>query len=735
MSGGSVVTTMSEAAEPAEVAPWPPPPPISTTDGAPPPRLAHEPALDGIRGFAMAVILCYHAAIVDDLPWLHRWSSGGFLSVSAFFTLSGFLITTLLVLEHQATGRISFGRFWSRRFRRLLPALLLTLICVAALAPIVGESAALGSLRAELLSAAGYVINWQSIFTRSDYAATFATAQSPLKHLWSVSIEEQWYLLLPVLVAAVLCLARRSRLMLGVAFGVLAVVSVALSWILGDGHYSNRVYLGTDTRFAEMAIGGLLATATAGRFAPSVAASRPSWVRRIIDLSTFGVFGAGIWLWVTADIRGDFPYRGGLAIHALGVCAVIYAAMHKGTLVNRVLRFTPFASLGKVSYGAYLLHWPILLWLTPKRLHLPAGWTAVVQITLVVVLAQISYRFYEAPIRVGTRVLSWRRIALPVVGASALLMLTVLLPEPDPSRVTALETTDAASVSDLAESNRLVTAGGSDNGLDVSTTTTFGSPVATAPAPPPPVRIMVIGDSFAMSLVPGMRDLAEVRSDFGFLNAALVGCGFGRGGRNRGIGLDVAYSKECRQRDTWLLGALGYYRPDVVVAAGGMWDTTDRKPQGFGSWTHIGDPEYDAFLAAEIRHIADLVQGGGAGLVWLNAPNWNPVYTPANFMGRGPYPEADPARSVRYNEVLTATLAGRSRTQLLDLRGFLQSLPGGDLAPDVRADGVHLTQAGTRTVAQWLVPQLIATGQASPVAPADSTAPPSGDALIPTTGG
>lgn len=683
----------------------------------------------------MAVILCYHAAIVDDLPWLHRWSSGGFLSVSAFFTLSGFLITTLLILEREASGRISFGRFWSRRFRRLLPALLLTLIGVSVLAPIVGDDAALGSLRAELLSAAGYVINWHSIFTKSDYAATFATAQSPLKHLWSVSIEEQWYLLLPVLVAAVLGLARRSRLMLGVAFGVLAVASVALSWVLGDGHYSNRVYLGTDTRFAEMALGGLLATVTAGRFAPRVATARPTWARRGVDLATFGVFVAGIWLWVTADIRGDFPYRGGLAIHAVGVCAVIYAAMHQGTLVNRVLRFAPFASLGKVSYGAYLFHWPVLLWLTPSRMGLPAGWTAVVQITLVVVAAQISYRFYEAPIRVGARVLSWRRLLLPAAGVSALVMLALLLPDPDPSRVTALETTDAASIGDLAGSNRLVTAGNARSGSDVSSTTTVDSTVATAPPPPPPVRIMVIGDSFAMSLVPGMRDLAEVRSDFGFLNGALVGCGFGRGGRNRGIGLDVSYSKECRQRDAWLLGALDYYRPDVVVAAGGMWDITDRKPPGFQSWTHVGDPGYDAFLTTEIRHVADLVQGGGASLVWLNAPNWNPVYTPANFMGRGPYPEADPARSVRYNEVLVAALAGRSKTQLLDLRSFLQSLPGGDLAPDVRADGVHLTQTSTRTVAQWLVPQLIATGRASPVAPADSKAPPSGDALIPTTGG
>ncbi len=701
-------------------------------------RLAHEPALDGIRGLAMAVIFCYHAAILDDLPALHRWSAGGFLSVSAFFTLSGFLITTLLVLEHAATGRISFGRFWSRRFRRLMPALLLTLALVAVLAPIVGADAALGPLRAEILAAAGYVLNWQSILSHSDYAAAFATAQSPLKHLWSVSIEEQWYLLIPVLVAAAMAIRGRSRRTLGALFALLAAGSIAATWILGGGHYANRVYLGTDTRLAEMAIGALLAIVTAGRFGPTLAGGRAPWVRHTLNIATFAVLVGGLTMWVSADIQGDWPYRGGLAVHALGVCVVIFAAMHPGTLVNRFLRFPLFTSLGKVSYGAYLFHWPLLLWLTPARLHVPAALAPVVQFAVTFGLAHASYRWYEAPIRVGERVHSWRRAVLPVAGLALVATLALTLPRPDRSRLTALESTDAADASDLARSNRLVPA------ATTPTTAPDGDAAkspTTVPAAAPPVRILVVGDSFAMSLIPGFRDAAASSGDFGFLNGALVGCGFGRGGRNRGIGLDVEYSKECRERDQWLSAALDFYRPDVVVAAGGLWDVTNRKPPGFARWTHIGDPSYDAYLTGEIRHLADLVQRGGASLVWLNAPHWDPVYTPANFMGRGPYPEAEPARADRYNEVLTAALAGRPKTQILDIRGFLQSLPGGEFAPDVRADGVHLTEHSTRVVAQWLLPQLIATGRAAPVespqATTTSTPPPPSDpgSEAPTTTG
>jgi lysophospholipase L1-like esterase len=234
-----------------------------------------------------------------------------------------------------------------------------------------------------------------------------------------------------------------------------------------------------------------------------------------------------------------------------------------------------------------------------------------------------------------------------------------------------------------------------------------------------------------MSIIPGVRDLAKSRGDFSFINTAMVGCGFGRGGRNKGIGLNTTYSKECQQRDKWVSAAVGHLHPDVVVFAGGLWDVTDRLPEGFSRWTHIGDPRYDLYLAGELRHLVSLVQTEGAQVVWLDAPHFDPRYDPANFMGRPPYVEADPTRVDRFNQVLAESLAGLPNVRILSVAAWLRSQPGGEFAP--RIDGVHFTNASSDAVAQWLVPQLIDIGRASPVK-VDGTDVAAGDLTSPGTG-
>jgi hypothetical protein len=236
-----------------------------------------------------------------------------------------------------------------------------------------------------------------------------------------------------------------------------------------------------------------------------------------------------------------------------------------------------------------------------------------------------------------------------------------------------------------------------------------------------------------MSIIPGVRDVAQARGDFSFINTAMVGCGFGRGGRNRGIGLTTGYSRECQQRDQWITAAIGHLHPDVVVFAGGLWDVTDRRPEGFDRWTHIGDPAYDLYLAGEIRHLVSLVQTEGAQVVWLDAPHWDPHYTPGNFMGRPPYSEADPARVDRFNALVAQSLAGLPNVRILGLAEWIRSQPGGEFAPGLRNDGVHLTNTSSTAAAEWLIPQLIDLGRASPVPVAGVTSP-AGDLTSPTTG-
>jgi hypothetical protein len=493
------------------------------------------------------------------------------------------------------------------------------------------------------------------------------------------------------------------------------VGSTALTWWLGGGAYHNRVYLGSDTRLAEMAIGAVLAVVILGR-GPSTSRRRWAQVGRVsLDAIAAAAALAVVAFWVLCELGDGWLYRWGLALHAVLVAVVIAAAVQPGTLVRRVLSVRPLTALGRISYGAYLLHWPVFLWLTPERLGLDHRVAPFVQSAITIAAATLSYRLIETPIRSGRRVLSWRRVAVPALAVGTLAVLAAILPTADPSHLTALDDTEQ-----IRSSRQLQSAAR----MFVPTTTAVERPATqgaasatstTVPPPPPPVRVLFSGDSFAMSLIPGIHDYVEHRTDFGFITAAMVGCGFGRGGRNRGIGLDVTYSRECQHRDEWLTAAIGHLHPDVVVFAGGLWDVTDRKPPGFSHWTHIGDPAYDRYLVGEIRHLVSLVGVEGAQIVWLDAPHWNPKYTPANFMGRPPYAEADPARADRFNAVLLQALAGLPNVRILDIAGWLRSQPGGEFGPTVRADGVHLTTTSSADAARWLVPQLIQIGRESPV--------------------
>ncbi|MGI8797277.1 MAG: acyltransferase family protein [Acidimicrobiia bacterium] len=260
------------------------------------------PALDGLRGLAIAGVLLFHA---DHL-------TGGYLGVDLFFVLSGFLITSLLLAEWAADGGISLAGFWARRARRLLPALAGVLAGVALYAAVWAEARELGRIRSDALATLGYVANWRAVFTGNGYWDVFV-APSPLEHTWSLAIEEQFYLLWPLAVLAVLWARRGSaRSVLAVSL-LLAVASSA--WMMAmytPGGDPERVYLGTDTRGAAILFGAALAAAYACWGPPS-----RKLVRSALEVA--GVAGAGVlvWAWFGLDGRGDTLYRGGFLACAL----------------------------------------------------------------------------------------------------------------------------------------------------------------------------------------------------------------------------------------------------------------------------------------------------------------------------------------------------------------------------------------------------------------------------------
>ena len=382
-------------------------------DSRPRPRLAHLAGLDGLRGLAVLGVLLFHDG---RLP-------GGYLGVDLFFVLSGFLITSNLLTEHQASGRIDLGAFWVRRARRLFPALLAVVIVVGAAAPFVASPAERARIQADGLAALAYVANWHTIVAGRSYWDLFA-APSPFEHTWSLSIEEQFYVAWP-LVAWVALRARRPRLALGlVAAGLTLASGLALARAF-DAVGASRAYLGTDTRAAAILAGAGMACALHGR--------APLAGRAALALDAAGALALGglALAWVRLEGKDPFLYEGGLWLSELAVLALVWCASQgHASRIARLLSFRSLAWVGRVSYGLYLVHWPIFTLLRPGRLGLSGAALTVVRLALTFLVAAASFRWLEDPIR--RRGLPFGRAAIVVpasfAAAAAALVLGTHLP-------------------------------------------------------------------------------------------------------------------------------------------------------------------------------------------------------------------------------------------------------------------------------------------------------------------
>ena len=346
-------------------------------------RLSHVPALDGLRGLALLGVLLFHAN--GALP-------GGYLGVDLFFVLSGFLITSLLLAEQRETGGIALGPFWIRRARRLFPALLSLMPVVAIYGRYFARTEELLTVRAQALAALAYVANWQAIFRHQSYWQLFA-APSPLEHTWSLSIEEQFYVVWPLLVSLVLRRRRGERTLLGVCLALSALSMAAMSLLFDPGN-TTRAYLGTDTRMAGILFGAALATLISpnDRFSARTV--------RTLDVCGFlAALGLGV-AWVTLRGTNSFLYRGGFWLTELGALVLIACAIAGDrSRIARALAIRPLTWLGTISYGVYLWHWPVNVFLSTERTHLHGLLLHALRFAVTFAIAIVSYRFLEQPIR------------------------------------------------------------------------------------------------------------------------------------------------------------------------------------------------------------------------------------------------------------------------------------------------------------------------------------------------
>lgn len=444
-------------------------------------EMGYLPGLDGIRAVAIIGVLLYHA----DLPFM----PGGFLGVDVFFVLSGFLITSLILEEFERSGRIDFAKFYLGRARRLLPALVLVLLVTALAAAFIYRDAA-RQVAADVLASIFYVNNWWYIFADQSYFE-FIGRPPLLKHLWSLSVEEQFYLIWPAVAYLVVRHARRP----GLLIVALALAAASTAWMAvlstmnGYPDYADpsRAYFGTDSHAMGLLIGAALATFwRPGRLARKI----PRGGAIIWTITGIGALAGVIWFFAYVGEFTPWLYRGGFLVVALVTAALIAVATHPAVRFGSVLGIRPMRYIGQRSYGLYLWHWPIFM-VTRPSLDIPLdGLTLLgLRLALTFAVAELSFRFVEMPIRRGAInrfVKRWREsegrrrkslaIRIWVVAATATLALAMLagqlISSPRPSAQEGLP-------ADVAEAIGIASGGPTSVTLDDPSTS-----VTAEPSPP-----------------------------------------------------------------------------------------------------------------------------------------------------------------------------------------------------------------------------------------------------------
>lgn len=348
--------------------------------------------LDGLRALAVLAVLFYHFGF--------PWARGGFLGVDIFFVISGFLITSIL-LPHKGEGsgitlNVSLGSFWMGRVRRLVPAAYATLLASVGWASLVKQNL-LHTLWGETLSSVFYSSNWWFIFREVSYFDSFGSP-SPIKNLWSLAIEQQFYLLWPLLLAAGVkfCHSRKTLFFLVLAGALGSAVWMAVLYQPGED--PSRIYYGTDTRCFELLIGSLLAMVSPLN---RISTINRSFAKKVLSdasgvLALTG-FAASI---VLLDEFDGFLYQGGMLLFCINGAILVAAVCSYGSFLGRVLSWRPLRWVGTRSYGIYLWHYPIIIFTTPvHELGHPVYWRVGLQVAAAFLLAELSHRFLETPIR------------------------------------------------------------------------------------------------------------------------------------------------------------------------------------------------------------------------------------------------------------------------------------------------------------------------------------------------
>jgi len=632
-------------------------------------RLSYMPALDGIRAVSILGIMANHGGFA--------WAEGGVISVNVFFVLSGFLITMLLMKEWTRSGTIRLRAFWARRARRLLPALFVLLGGIGLFALFFAPEGTQSILRGDGLATLFYVANWHQILDGQSYFMQ-VSAPSPLLHTWTLAIEEQFYVVWPLVVLGVLKLTRSPRALFVVAATGVLASAAEMALLFHTGLDPSRLYYGTDTRAQDILSGAAMGILLYGR---PVATGR----RAKVAFSSVAVAAAAVFTveWSRINSSGDIVYRGGFLLAdimvALVICGVTLAP---AGLPARVLGFGPLAYVGRISYGLYLWHWPIFLVLDESRTGLVGYPLFAVRVAVTFLVAVASWYLVETPIRQKT-FSNWRSWAWVPVGA-----------------VTAATVLVATTSTAGAATNILVP----HNQVSAQVSAYEHDPFPAGDQ----IRVLAVGDS--LSLTVGFW-MTPYENEFGVVlrGRPLPGCGLVTSNPYDLHGVPTYPLNPC-QKWPQIWGAdVATLHPQVVMLTVGWWETMDRVYQG--RWQHLGEPSFDAYELSQLREAVSVLGADGAQVVITTAPYFDSGEQPDGQ----PWDEDSPVRVDILNRMISEVASENpGRVTVVPLYAYLD--PDGRYAYRINgqvmrfSDGVHTTEAAGTYLAPKILPTLAAVG-------------------------
>ena len=592
----------------------------------------HLPGLDGMRALAVIGVLAFH----DDRL------TGGFLGVDLFFAVSGFLITTLLIDELQRTNTIDLIGFWGRRLRRLLPAVMVLLVVVVIFFRLFADTGQWIIARNDAPWAQFYVANWHQISSGAGYWDAFA-APSAFEHLWSLAIEEQFYLVWPVLVIVAWRIGRARGLAALTSIGIVASFVAMLA--IYSGGDPTRVYMGTDTRSFSLLCGAFVALPAVRQF---ITTGIQKFRTIASGLTVVLVFVLGL-MWFTVDGQSEWLFRGGLFAHSIASALLAILVASSSSKFSLVFSWQPLAYIGRLSYALYLWHWPVFIFCTSERLDVSGLALTAIRLAITFALSIASYFLIEQPIRHKVK---WahgaqgRKVFVATSLAAIVIWALITVPETT-NKVNADALTSAAA----------------------TTTSVPIAPTTTTPQEslPPVTSIYYLGDSVAYDMWPAIE--AE-------LNAANVTVHSGAFG---GVGIVPTDANTTPLQS--LAIELDRYAVDLLILQLSVWDAQQDDDQ----------------QQVALDDLAKFVADQNLRLVFVSFPS-----IAADRSEPGQTSLEDKARAVA-NQSDGSIIYLDQRSVLGEV--FTLDIDG-DGNPERKRDGIHVCPTGALRSAQWLIQEL-----------------------------